>query len=521
MSSRIAPPRPLFDFSLIVLTLGVAAFMAGAANYYSVFDDEAFSCCRYVLPAREIVAALWNHVEPDPPLYYLAAHGWMSLFGVSPLAMRSLSIACFIVGVVCLGHAGRDWFGPTAGRWVVILTLLHPLHLFFGFAARWYSMMFLWTAVLLLATVKLQSSVASSRKRWNAVWILAAAAACYTNYFAPVVVGLLLSANTITGPNRRAWLLRGVAAALLFSPWLPAFFGQLGRFPQIGGSLKTYAVAAARPLVALCTGNLADPGGISREAPGAWWVWLPISVFFILLVACAWTRRNMLLPLLIVCVGSLVAGVATRTLIDKYVMTFSAATCLLVVGALVGTDRARRAAALALCIAWAGCYVNMVRQRDWTSQRWLDPFATMTQDLAARAEPADRIVASHPCVGYYWGLRAVRSASAADPQSTWAEHAAQVLPPSPDLARALLQLATPPRVWLIETASTAADDEVRRQFVNALAGQYEETARGQYAPDPAAERKNRMDPAYQHPAHRMVVRLLTPIRPSQDFPSKP
>src|SRR5262245_28525547 len=128
---RFDEPR-LFDLSLIMLLIAAAVFMAAEARYFTVFDDEAFSCRRYTLPAREIVRALWNQAEPAPPLYYLLVHGWIRLFGVTPLAMRSLSIVFFIAGGILIALAGDAWYGRRAGRAACVLAVLHPLHILFG-----------------------------------------------------------------------------------------------------------------------------------------------------------------------------------------------------------------------------------------------------------------------------------------------------------------------------------------------------------------------------------------------------
>lgn len=270
----------LFDLSMILFLLAVAAFMAASARYYSVFDDEAFSCRRYVLPAGEIVRALWNQTEPDPPLYYVAVHGWMRLFGVTPLAMRGLSILFFIVGVAFLGAAGRTWYEPRVGRWTMVIAALHPLHLFFGFAARWYSLLFLCVAALLWATANLRV-VERPARRWIVAWVLAATAACYTNYFAPAMVGLLsiglVFSSRRNPPQAQRWLLCVAAVAALYAPWVPAWAEQLRTFPRAAHAITDYGVAAARTLVALATGNLADPGMGTRAEPGAWWVWGPMA----------------------------------------------------------------------------------------------------------------------------------------------------------------------------------------------------------------------------------------------------
>lgn len=66
----------------LILLAAVGVWMFWAAGHFTVFDDEAFSCRRYVLPAGEMVSLLWHGVEPDPPLYYLLQNVWVRIFGV-------------------------------------------------------------------------------------------------------------------------------------------------------------------------------------------------------------------------------------------------------------------------------------------------------------------------------------------------------------------------------------------------------------------------------------------------------
>ncbi|MBI5762405.1 MAG: hypothetical protein HZA51_02640 [Planctomycetes bacterium] len=52
-----------FDRWTLGILLPIAAWMIWAAGYYTVFDDEAFSCQRYVLPMREMLRASWDGVS--------------------------------------------------------------------------------------------------------------------------------------------------------------------------------------------------------------------------------------------------------------------------------------------------------------------------------------------------------------------------------------------------------------------------------------------------------------------------
>ncbi len=433
--------------------------MFWGASYYTVFDDEALSCRLYVLAPGELLSELWRGADPDPPLYYLLQSGWVRIFGVGPVGLRSLSIVCFLAGLVAIRAAGEAWFDRRVGLATLAVCALHPAHLFFGFAGRWYAMMFLMVALLAWATAAcrrrpLADPVHGTGHRVrgrqdflgvaSVTWVLAAAGACYTNYFGPVMVGLLLVAGywrercrLIAGATQRVdgaasegpqgleagatdkgagatemgagatsvvggatleesqrltagnksmvpWLLRGVAAAALFAPWFVPFWHRLAEFPASAGGGASHLGTLVRLGMTLAAGNLAGPR--------AWWVWAPMAGFGVLvaLLLCRQCRVTGIGPLALVVLGSIAAGTISRTLVDKYVLVLSGPACVLLAALLVNAcrgnaarwhRRAGLAAVCALALGWLGCGVNLVNERHWSSWRWLDPFPKVVKDL--------------------------------------------------------------------------------------------------------------------------------------------
>lgn len=518
------------------------AFLFQGAGRYTVFDDEAFSSRRYVLPTDELIDALRHRVEPDPPLYYLAVHAWIRIWGIEPLAMRSLSILFFVAGLLALRSAAHAWFGPAAARWALLLCALHPLHLFFGFAARWYALMFLCSALLLAASGRIRRALITGTQPAASAylaWVISAAMALYTNYFAPCIVGLtwlaLWGRNGRDPKHRRSLIVAAALVVLLYAPWLPTFWHELAAFPRIERSIGAYVVCAARTATALATGNLADPGGLRLDDPGAWWVWLPAAGAAALLGLLVLQRRRELAGMLFIAGGSFLAGVVTLSMIDKYVMTFSAAAVLLVAGALAAKCPAGgaathagfgvngpvipagawrcRSAMLLLALTWIGCAANLVRERDWSSVRWLDPFESAVADVASQRGPNDVIVATHPSVRYYCGLLHARhiEGPVSERIAAWRAAYDSIDAPSAALAEQLAARQPPPRIWLIETAAIGSDAEALASFVSRLAPTYLRVQETRLAPDPAAARKDRLDPRFVHPTHRIVVKRLDAI----------
>ncbi len=503
------------DRTTIAVLVGAGAFMIWGAGYYTVFDDEAFSTQRYVMPLRELVPSLWRGVEPDPPLYYVLEHGWIALFGVRPTALRGLSIILFLSSLPVLRAAGEAWCDARTGRLAVLLCGLHPLHLFFGFAARWYALMFLCTAVLLLATARIE--LRGGRRGWMLVWALAATAALYTNYFGACVVALLWLWGIRHGRGgRRGWKRMAGLVLLLYSPWAPALVEQLTRFPRMEREAAAYAATAGRTIVALLAGNLASPE--------AWYVWGAAAFFAIgvaaLVVADLWrgnstfgTGAGRYGGLAWLVGGCFVSGVASLTMIDKYVMIFSGGAWL-AIAAVLSAERSgrlhtvRSAAIGGLCVAWAGCGMNWVLEERWLSLRWLDPIGRVVRDHVY-----DRLVATHPSVRYYYGCMDPAAWYGRVTTEQWQARSAAVMNPR----EALHSLAGESgagrgRICTIRTAAMRTDDADWSELFQWLDGQYTRESEERFLADPTAGLKDRFDPNYRHPPYRIVVRCYSAAR---------
>ncbi len=501
---------------MVLLLVGVAAFQVWAASYYTVFDDEAFSCLRYTLPMGEMVSALWQGAEPDPPLYYILQNLWVRGFGVGPLGLRGLSIVFFLIGLIFMHEAARAGFDRQTAGWTLLVCALHPAHLFFGFAGRWYAAMFCAVAMLLYVTARIERAPREGHVpgRWLVAWSAAAAIVCYVNYFGTVVVGLVWLVTQLRHRDRRGWLWAGLGAAALFAPWLPAFWHQATAFPKLGGDPGEMLSTAGRTLMALAAGNLASIA--------AWWIWAPMAVTAALLVMMLARHWRQTWPLVAMALGCFAAGVVTRVMIDKYILTFSGIACLAAVHVVMESHRKGgrmlpRAAGIALGLAWIGCGVNLVTQSNWSSLRWLDPFERVIEEsLASDATPPmNDWVMTHPA-GRYYAARALTRRDhdgwRVDP-ATWrrfalpeAEESSGAAGPStPARMLARLKSDSPQRILTLHASGFAEDAEWAR-LDQELAANYELASERDYLEDAEAELKNRIDPHYEHPRWRITVR---------------
>ena len=195
--------------------------------------DEALTIDIARLPLHQIPSALRH--DGAPPLYYYLLHFWISLFGQSNLAVRSLS---GIIGVATLPVAwlcGRR-FGGRAVAWITLALLASaPFAVYYATEARMYALVILLTGCGFLA---LHGAVNRPRPGNLVAVAVVAAALLYSQYWSLYlvgVVGLFLLALIVQA--RRSgdgaagsppWPALGalVVGALAFVPWLPDFIYQ-------------------------------------------------------------------------------------------------------------------------------------------------------------------------------------------------------------------------------------------------------------------------------------------------------
>ena len=162
--------------------------------------------------------ALTTHPE-HPPLYYLLLRAWVTGFGTSVAAMRSLSAVFSLLCFPALYGFCRRLFGPLVGAIALALWAVSPVQVLYAQEARPYS---LWVLVTLLSHLALLRAV-QRRAAWN--WFLYTAAIVSSAYTSLLtgLVWLCHGLYLIVIKRWRAlayWGLASVGAAALFSPWL-------------------------------------------------------------------------------------------------------------------------------------------------------------------------------------------------------------------------------------------------------------------------------------------------------------
>jgi len=221
-------------FMLIVFALALLARVHDLGRQ-SLWLDEATQVWSSALPVRTILARLAQS-DTQPPLYYIALHGWMVAFGRSVVDVRFLSAVTGALAAPLLYAVGR----MLAGRWVAALAALlliaNPFHIWYSQETRGYALM---ATLALAAAWLLLRWVGSARPLWGVLLALANALLLYTQsttvLFVAAQVGYVvvtmgprqLSSTRITRSIRLLWPFVGALA--LWLPWVPTTLAQMGR----------------------------------------------------------------------------------------------------------------------------------------------------------------------------------------------------------------------------------------------------------------------------------------------------
>jgi len=178
----------------------------------SFWRDEAFSYLMARLPVHQL---LWSTAQDaNPPLYYLLLKLWMSIFGSSEIALRSLSFLFFWATLYVIFLMMKEIFHLNEKKSLLYLLLfiINPLLHYYAFEARMYSMM-AFLATLLFYTIM--------KKKYR-MYAYTALVALFTHYFLLIVIAfqVLFVFFTINKKERISFIFPLLKAALWYFPWI-------------------------------------------------------------------------------------------------------------------------------------------------------------------------------------------------------------------------------------------------------------------------------------------------------------
>jgi mannosyltransferase len=264
---------------------------------------------------------IWSSIANDenhPPLYFVMLRGWRAVFGDSPVAIRSLSVAAAGIAIVLLFSIGVLMHSPGAALWACLLMAVASPQIQQSQDARAYMPM---TAACLAAALALLciDRFGVSRRRCAALF-LATLVAPMLHYMAFATVGALVvyAVLLMRGLPRRSVLLSISAGLAVYAIlWSPAVVSQHYRMmdgttwliatptQNAPSTLQNLCSLPARlfldldnvkvPLACLSVTVFFLPLALFRKERyvALWWIWLMVPALTALLIDLL-TRRQSL-----------------------------------------------------------------------------------------------------------------------------------------------------------------------------------------------------------------------------------
>lgn len=217
-----------------------ALFAAGAALRLSVMQrlpfeqDELYS----VIEARWLFDSPLNPGIHARPLYYLMQHLLLDAFPVTHLTMRLLPVGFGIAGIVVTWILARRILGTTAAMLATLLVAVSPWHLHASGMARYWSLIYLLSALFLLFLLQARK-YGKPRDYIIALICLLLGTASHPTFFFPVT-GIALGAYMIRENNRIGLPIPDRSSMLYL--WIPALIALGGAYVLLSATQGGSAV---------------------------------------------------------------------------------------------------------------------------------------------------------------------------------------------------------------------------------------------------------------------------------------
>jgi len=398
--------------SFAMIALGFIAILCALLRFYhlgaaSLWSDEIFS--RYYLDVFGLHYVLTDGLstETNPPTYYLLLRGWMSLFGDSEVALRSLSAAASILCVPVTFLLGRELGGKSRGLAGALLFALCPASLYFAQETRAYALFMLVSTVVLWAAAVYQRDSRSVKA--TAFYLLSATLCLYlhaTGLLLVVACGgavwlYLLSNGVSTRQARFHWMVLNGFVLLLGLPYF------LHVFTASHTGIINYMPPAGIHQLVYCA-SLVVSGMVT---PYPWPAFLLAAALFLTLAVSLWlkplSRRAGVTLVGVPCLFiTLVLLVSFRRpiLLPRILVWMVVPLCLIAGEQLLTAGRARYVVLLSLLAAFGTGLFFQVTRPNSDKEPWRD----ISREVGPDLEQADLVVlspVSNPMVLSYYAPR--------------------------------------------------------------------------------------------------------------------
>lgn len=190
----------------------------------SIWIDEATSL--YHAQESFMGNIKWVASDTNLPLYNIFLWQWIRLFGISEIAIRSLSVIFGIMSVFMIYLLGKRLFSKKIGILSAIFLSISSAHLYYSQEARSYS---LFIFLSLLSTYFFYNYL--TEKKGRLFYVITTILMIYTHIFSVFVI-LIQNLFLIYKQRKRLkqlieWFILQLIIILSFLPWLPILLFQV------------------------------------------------------------------------------------------------------------------------------------------------------------------------------------------------------------------------------------------------------------------------------------------------------
>lgn len=220
----------------ILLLIGIQAIICfPILNLFPISLDEPFSIYHSQFSLNHIVSEL--STGNNPIGHYVLLKYWIDMFGISPFAVRSLSVLISFVLIVFLYRLSREFMRPKVAFTAVLACLLLRVNHFVAMEARMYGLFTLFFVLALYYWYKILNK--SGGFKYFIFLAIVNALLLYTHYLGALVIGfqfvLLIShfknwSTKLIGNSAISFGITGV----LFWPQLSVFLFRLNEVGDAG-----------------------------------------------------------------------------------------------------------------------------------------------------------------------------------------------------------------------------------------------------------------------------------------------
>ncbi|HWF49840.1 MAG TPA: glycosyltransferase family 39 protein [Solirubrobacteraceae bacterium] len=208
--------------------IGLSLFLRTKYIDGQFWDDEGLSVGIASHPLTAIPGIL--RADGSPPLYYMALHVWMQIFGSSGIETHAMSDLFSMIAIPVAMWAGWSLWGRRAGIYAAVLFATSSFLTYYGQETRMYSLMAL---LGIMAAAGFIHVFVYRRRRYLVLFAVAISLMLYTHAWglffwagsAIALVPVWFTTDDRKGLVRDA-AIAFIGAGVLFLPWLPNFIYQ-------------------------------------------------------------------------------------------------------------------------------------------------------------------------------------------------------------------------------------------------------------------------------------------------------